>query len=208
MMSMARDPERFSDFFSFLSTFHARKYEQIWNPTNWAISWTKDSIVQFSFTAQQVDYNTLKFHFWIPSLFFLVLFLVPLHFQLYLMMMMVLMMIMMMMMMMMMIMMVSAYPTFGFYLNKTGRPIVYGCSWAGAQVVLFHMNVGFSLCFYKQVRTRYLHQYQRYEGLCSVHVTSSPHHREIVPCLCKHGVTHGYIKPSNIQLLVLLLTTG
>lgn len=28
-----------------------------------------------------------------------------------------------------------SYPVFGFYLNKTGRPMVYGCSWAAAQVV-------------------------------------------------------------------------
>ena len=30
---------------------------------------------------------------------------------------------------------VSAYPVFGFYLNKTGRPMVYCCSWAAAQIV-------------------------------------------------------------------------
>ncbi|KAK7097793.1 alpha-N-acetylgalactosaminidase-like [Littorina saxatilis] len=28
-----------------------------------------------------------------------------------------------------------SYPVFGFYLNKTGRPMVYCCSWAAAQVV-------------------------------------------------------------------------
>ena len=30
---------------------------------------------------------------------------------------------------------VSAYPVFGFFLNQTGRPMVYCCSWAAAQVV-------------------------------------------------------------------------
>nr|KAG5685844.1 hypothetical protein BaRGS_014304 [Batillaria attramentaria] len=28
-----------------------------------------------------------------------------------------------------------SYPVFGFYLNQTGRPMVYCCSWAAAQVV-------------------------------------------------------------------------
>ncbi|XP_076468475.1 alpha-galactosidase A-like [Babylonia areolata] len=38
----------------------------------------------------------------------------------------------------------TSYPVFGFYLNQTGRPIVYCCSWAGAQVVIYHMQPNYT----------------------------------------------------------------
>ncbi|KAL8576379.1 hypothetical protein ACOMHN_048946 [Nucella lapillus] len=36
------------------------------------------------------------------------------------------------------------YPAFGFYLNQTGRPMVYGCSWPGAQIVIYNMKPNYT----------------------------------------------------------------
>lgn len=52
---------------------------------------------------------------------------------------------------MMLIFYYTGYPEFGYHLNRTGRPMIYSCSWpvyqiyAGMQVKIFFMLVLFCL---------------------------------------------------------------